>query len=284
MHRAVYGAAYGGAVVSVTRLAVPMGPLFRACSAVLDEEMRPLHYAELTRRARARLFVSESEVPATWAKEDVREKMLARRKFGCVYLEAPHCLAAKGGWWSGAQMELGPSLFPPVAIHGSSSAGIEGAFEALMRAPHMLIKTAASTQSINIGRARGLVIEAHVRQWFAAKWPEFYVAADNEGRWEMPCAHDFKLRVGGSMYLVDVFNPNLDGSVSNRSGKRGVHLHLHCESIGNDVVWHAVIKGADYRGVIPAHRQMTPARLVVWLNCAAVGLDYVELGRMAAAS
>jgi hypothetical protein len=82
-----------------------MGDLFERISFELEQALVPVRFGlghrQLVVAALLRLGVRpDAQQSYDWPRqiEDVREKMLARRRFGCFYLGAPHCLAAKQ-WW-----------------------------------------------------------------------------------------------------------------------------------------------------------------------------------------
>lgn len=253
----------------------PMTWFFAACSRVLDEQLVPMHYRELTASALEAVGMARADVDWQRQVEDVREKFAEAGRHGAAYLGSPLCLVVKRDWFGADQADLFPAT--SIYIDGNATAGLHGAFEALMRDEFMKQKTRAPKESVRLGRARGLVIQAHVAEWFAARWPLYYRAADNEGRWSEWCAHDFKLHVRGRTYLVDVSGRTVAGEYGNHGGKTPVDLHLLCDFADDCVSWDGVVRGRDFVGNVPPTKWTSPARMVAWLNCERAGLDYQAL-------
>lgn len=259
---------------------VPMTRMFRSCHKVLCKSLCPMHYAKLTELALKNLGLSRDDVSWPKQKEDVREKMLLKGRYDTFYMGQPSCLTGLRWWFDDAQRRL---LKPTdgIIIPGHANSGVRGAFEALMRTPYMKTKTRAPTISRMQGRARGLVTEKHVTDWFQLQWPEFYVPPENDGRWEMPCDHDFQLIIDNLRLRVDVSGPDSKGQFGNPGkGKGRTNLHLICEIDHQNVIWKAVIRGADYDNRIsPDLDGICPERMAVWLNCKQDGLDHEAIRR-----
>lgn len=85
---------------------VKMDVLFPACVEVLREEQRPMHYAELTRKALARLGYGWYDVP--WHKqiEDVREKLLLAGSRGTAYVGMPYCVGVLKEWFPSPERQV----------------------------------------------------------------------------------------------------------------------------------------------------------------------------------
>jgi hypothetical protein len=259
---------------------VSMRDLFPACRQVLEEERCPLHYAELTRRALRRLGLHAHGHRFHKLAEDVREKLLLARRRGTFYTGAPFYAGALRHWFVAGQGVLLNA--DTILIPGNAASGVKGLYEGLMRHEHMLHKNKqASPSTVARGRARGLVIEHHVADWFAAQWPELFVPPANAGQYEEPCDHDFALRVEGRMYQVDVFGPRRDGTFAN-PGKAQVNFHLACRIEDQDVVWEAVVPGSQFNAEILPVLCISPVRMTVWLNCVQAGLDYESIKAKAA--
>lgn len=254
---------------------VPMPEMFDACYRVLSKELAPIHYATLTKLALESLGLSEQDIHWQRQIEDVREKMLLAGYQDAFYIGQPYCLAGLRWWFYTGQARL----FHPtqgIIIPGNASSGIKGAFEALMRNGEMITKTSASYGQIAIARARGLVLENHVADWFELNWPEFFLPPDNKAKWQLPCPHDFKLKVDSQTYEVDVSGPRSNGTYGNPGkGKRRVHFHLVCDVIGRDILWKSAVTGSRFNGSIhPDSDGIYPEKMIVWLNCKKYGVDY----------
>lgn len=257
---------------------LPFNAIFPVCRKILDRELRLIHYAELTRLALVQLGLNDNDVNWQRQIEDVREKMLLAGQYDTFYTGKPHCLAGVSWWFESSQLRLlNPSS--GVVIPGDATAGADGAFEALMRDPFMKVKTSAPCEKIARGRANGIVLEKHVAYWFQTRWPEFYLPPDNEGQWSAWCDHDFKLKINGNTYKIDVSGKKLNGSYGNPGqGKRRVDFHLICEIVNHDIIWRSVYRGKNYTDLILPEGQsfggIWPERMIVWLNCLKHKLDY----------
>lgn len=251
--------------------------LLDACCEVLDAEQRPMHYLDVTELAISRLGLRAEDVDIYHTKEDVREKLPMRKDLGVVYIGKPHCLLARKSWFAKTQ----PMLINVdwIRIPGSLSAGITGAFEALMRTAYMINKRPElSEYSKNRNRATGLVLQEHVAQWFKNNWPEFYRDADNFENWQKGCDHDFKLIVDGRTLKVDVAGIGASGQY--KAGKAKTDLHLQCKPFGDDVIWEGVVTGKQFDAGTAPVSAMSPVNMVVWLNSIKYGVDYDSLVSM----
>lgn len=259
---------------------VPMSRMFRSCHEVLCKSLRLMHYAKLTELALKNLGLSRDDVSWHRQKEDVREKMLLKGRHDTFYMGQPSCLTGLRWWFEEAQLRLSKPT-DGIIIPGHANSGVRGAFEALMRNPHMKTKTQAPLINRMRGRARGLVTEKHVSDWFQLQWPGFYVPPENDGRWETPCDHDFQLAVDDRRLKIDVSGPDSRGRFGNPGkGKGSTDLHLICELASQDVIWKAVVRGTDYDNrILPDLDGICPERMVVWLNCKRDGLDYEAIRR-----
>lgn len=245
--------------------------LLPACCEVLDEEKRPMHYKSVTEMAIVRLGYKTNDVNVYRAKEDVREKLPMRKDLDVAYVGEPHCLLARRSWFSKIQ----PSLFNAdwIRIPGSLSAGVNGAYEALMRTQTMMNKRPdLSVSSLYKNRATGLVLQEHVVQWFKKNWPDFYREADNFQEWQKPCAHDFKLTVSGKTIKVDVAGVGASGQY--KASKKTTDLHLQCKPFGDDVIWEGVVTGEMFELATAPVSALSPVNMVVWLNSIKFGVDY----------
>ena len=264
---------------------LPMDVVFDACYQVLLRRITPIHYAELTEVALGDLGISKRDVHWTRQIEDVREKMLLAGRFDTFYVNKPYCLGAIRWWFDDRQLRLTHPT-DGVWIAGSAKLGADGAFEALMRDPYMKVKTVAPREKVARTRANGLVAEKHVADWFKTNWPELYLPPDNENVWQSPCSHDFKLKIRGKVFLVDVTAKKLSGKYGNPGkGKKKVDFHLVCEIAGKNVLWKSVFTGSNYdTEIYPDVNGIQPERMIAWLNCVNQGLDYKAIKETAITS
>lgn len=254
-----------------------MRDLFPACVNVLSHELRPLHYADLTARAMRRLGVPAPEQSEWFGKnsENVREKLLLSGQRGTCYTGAPLYAGALQAWFIDAQLAM---TMDYIEIPGSAQAGVDGAFEVLMRAPSMMIhrKELAHTERLNRVRSSGMVLEKHISRWFQRQYPAFYGEADNHGQWSRPCSHDFTLTVNDRKFLIDVAGPNESGNYGKRGRKHPTDLHLICRVSADHCLWEGVVRGEGFIESIDPASIFSPTAFVVWLNCAKHSINYTD--------
>lgn len=260
-----------------------MTSFFPVCVSVLEEILIPIHYPELTELALNKIGIDRQDV--NWKKqiEDVREKLLKEGRHGTFYTYDPHFYGALKSWFENKQLFLfNLDTTRPYEIKGSVSSGVDGAFEGLMRFPHMIQKNkSVPLDARAYGCARGLVIEHHVTSWFMQKWPDLILLPDNAKRWTDPCDHDFKIRhpETGYILLVDIWGPNKRGLYTKPPAKKGTHLHLQCriDQSGQNVIWESVIYGSLYNesdNDISPILGKSPTQMIVWLNCLSQDIPY----------
>ena len=258
---------------------------FPLCREILEENLRPIHYRELTKMALELAEVPISSIDFQRQAEDVREKLPIHSRYGVNYIGEPYCLMILAGWFELHQPAL-LNTEPPMVIPGSVSSGITGAYESVKRVPHLLKKSEfASDDTRHRVAAKGFVIEAHVRDWFRVNWPGYIFPADNSGQWHRPCDHDFKISTPGYDFNVDVMGPKLNGTYSRPPSKKSTDFHLLCRASddGQDVFWEGFITGHRYRQsgapILPEVSRST-RQMIVWLNCLSVDIDYLALREM----
>lgn len=246
--------------------------LFPACLDVLNSELRPMHYKELTRKAIAKLGYHEGDVSMFRASEDVRERLPERFR-DTIYLSGNNLYAmAFRRWFRCGQLTLGNYVDEPVRIKGSATSGSEGAFNALMRAPYMEDHFGGKIEVRNRVRAKGLVLEQHVKDWFKLHYPDFYLEPRNAGIWQQPCSEDFRLNVNGRVLHIDVAGRNRNGTFG--GSKKSTDIHLLCDIDGSDVFWFGTESGERWTENVFEVNSMSPANMLVYLNCAANKIDY----------
>lgn len=262
---------------------VSMSRLFPECVITLRSELRPLHYRELTGLALRRLRLNPAAMQRDTllrVEEDVREKLLGKRRHGTDYVPEPYFMAVLRDWFEASDPQ--GVLFNRDAwsypIPGSSSAALSACVNLGMRLPHMIQKHPdADLFSRVLGAARGLVVEHHISELFRGQWPEFYMKPANESLWTRPCSHDFKLNLpNGVTYLVDVMGPHLRDDLYALESKRPVSLHIAAELSGTGVLWRGWLTGneAARLRLFTGEEVNSPARLIVMLNCWKAGIDW----------
>jgi hypothetical protein len=272
---------------SAQGLELPFPTLFRACREVLEAHRVPLHFRMLTRTAMTDLGVICDDHRAFRQalrenEENVREKFLqARWKDETFYLGKPHCLGGLRRWFQLPQLQL--FHIDEVRIPGHAQAGATGAFHSLLRFPHMQQKNLYASEATRMKAcATGLVLEAHVKQFFLDTYPAFFQPPENEHdslRWDK---NDFYLVVKHQRFGIDVFGPNRYGQFKRAPGKPATDIHI-AASIDNDAcVLKGVIRGRALSEDFVPHVSFSPINFLVWLNCLRDGLPYHLLTAAAA--
>lgn len=259
---------------------IPDAELFPACSAVLDMYATPMHYRELTRLAVRQLGYDENALNMHRQVEDVRERLprLKRRSFDVVYAGAPFSMMAKRGWFP----VIRPSLINtdylerPITMPSSIPTSVQGAKEALMRAQYMQ-PHGNDPEMRNFLRAKGFIVEAHMKEWFRQLYPEFYREPSNHRQWNKPAPEDFFLNIGGCWCPVDIASPGKNGMYG--SQKRPTRIHMICTIAGDNVSWEGVLNGELWKSTPQISPEMTlsPYVLLARLNCQQLGIDYTSL-------
>lgn len=254
---------------------VPLATLKSAAWRVLLRELRPMHYADL---ARCCLFDLGLELPDRDFRkvaEDLREKCLQAGAYGMDYLGQPYCLGFIRQWFVGDTLINTDAVRVDLTEDIASRAGGEAA----LRYPHVLNKYGSPPQRHARRIARGFVVETAVRDVFRDRWPSLYLPPDNDGRYEVPCAHDFKLktRAHGTLH-VDVAGPNADGDWSRSPRKPGADVHIIAAPEGLSVVIHGFMTGSRFTVAAFGPEQTAPiTHLFVFLNCEVGRYPYWKL-------
>jgi hypothetical protein len=216
--------------------------LFHECVNVLKDCRRPIHYGELTDKAVERINqIYGNRIGSQYNRkrqiEDVRERLLAARRYGTFYIGKPYCIACLQSWFKTSvknnQLSLMPNIETYTFIPTTIESSINGCFEALMRNEYMVNKGNAPLDKRYLARAKGLQIESAVFGYMKTNYPDFIDYPDNYKIYQKPCDHDFKLIVNGETYLVDVAGSNSKGNFDNNCNKTPVDLHILCEIIEN---------------------------------------------------
>lgn len=258
-----------------------MKDTFSACVEVLERELRPIHYRELTELTLAKLAVPKRSVNFEKEIENIREKLLLAEQRGTFYVGRPHCVGALRRWFSTGQLCF--NLDPPVIIPGNATSGVSGGFEAWSRSASMVTHNPALTNTAMLRhlRVKALVLEKHVSEWFAEKYPDFYMPPDNADRFDSWCDHDFKLSVNGTVFRVDVAGPDKNGHYGHRGRKPRTDLHLVCRIAGRNCVWEGATRGDRFTDCVIPETITSPAAVLVWLNCVSLGMDYPAISNAA---
>lgn len=259
---------------------ISMRDLFPRCANVLNRELRPIHYAELTELAMRELEIVNPDRDASGFRkniENVREKLLLAGQRGTFYTGSPLFAGALRSWFvSEAQLAM---TLDYIAIPGSAQAGVAGAFDALMRAPYMVTHNPnlAHSEWLNRVRSSGLVLEKHIAQWFKRQFPEFYGEASNHNEWTQPCSHDFTLTVNNRKFLIDIAGPDEQGRFGRCGRKHPTDIHLICRIDGDNCSWEGVVRGEGFRQTIDPESIFSPTAFIVWLNCHKHGIRYTDV-------
>jgi hypothetical protein len=256
---------------------LPMEHVFREAAAELHAQRMPVHYRMLTERAVERLGVAASRINWKRQVEDVREKMLCAGQYGTAYVGEPHCVGLIRSWFPSQQLDLLNADTEAVRIDPDLLAVVDGVVEGWQREEHMLRKARAACDVSRMrGLFRGVTIEALVREYFRAMWPDFYAPPDNEGKLDAWCGHDFKLRIGGRTHLIDVCAPKLNGSYAAPPNKPRADMHLSCTLERPAVMWRGVATAQVFKDGKHPVQHRSPLRMVVWLNTKHAKLPYEE--------
>lgn len=291
---------------------VRMDALFPVCVEVLREEQRPLHYAELTRKALARLGYSWHDVPWQKQVEDVREKLLLAGSRGTAYIGRPYCVGVLREWFPDPDCQMMLNM-EELALPLRAEICTEAMVDAIYRFNYMQTKTFTAKKELGLfpdvaeelvgeivgeieryravaevlpsldnrirGAARGKLIEFHVADWFRQKWPENYGHSPNRGRWNEKCKFDFSLRFGSKIYLFDVAGPNQDGTFGHPrgGGKKTVDFHVLGGLNSNSVLVYGFVTGKRFTERIFKEFSNPLIWLVVYLNCTKLRIPYGDL-------
>lgn len=265
-----------------------VGELSRACRETLASRRVPMPYGDLAFHALHRLDASLTPSEFQKAKEDVREKVLLRKTDNpFVYFTDPDArrqdvrgMAGLRDWFEYDGLLFNPEFDKGIEIPLEQQLLLAAAGEMGMRQRFLLTATASSPSRWQACYG-GLAIEHHVAAWFHRRWPSLYAPSDNEGRWDMPCDHDFKLCIGGSWLNVDVMGPRRDGMWGRPlyKGKAMTAVHVIADWDRLVVRMRGFLTGKEvaHMGCLSAENTHPIDVLVVACNCQAAGMSYREL-------
>lgn len=247
--------------------------LFPICRDILQEQIRPLYYRDLTKLALNRLGVQEESISMFREIEDVREQFA--KKDGVGYIPAPYCVFYLKSWVT-PQATLF-NKYEPLILASNVRDSLRACYEAIMRTPYMINKYNIPFEKRAMKRARGLLIEHHITGWFRQNWPDFVLEPDNAGLWEKPCSHDFKLKLLDRIVLVDVTGENFRHEFGGyTAGKNPTDIHI-CAGLtdtDDEIVIYGYIGGSQFTKGVSAIETQPIQRMIFYLNVLKLGLDY----------
>jgi len=248
--------------------------IFMECRKVLDEQIAPIHYADLTKLAIHRLGYSEDEINMFKQKEDVRQWLPGKYDVG--YIKHPHYVMYLKSWVSYAVQYSLLNSQNPYIIPANLNDSWKACEELLLRYPYLQNKFNKEPEQLAHDRAKGYLIEFHVTGWFKSKWPEFVQEPKNFRLWSEPCSHDFKLALPGITRLVDVMGPNHDGEWSLVKGKNPTDIHLiaDIDTNKNAVVIEGYKGGEDFNGHISKYNTKPIQWMIFYLNALSNDIPY----------
>lgn len=258
----------------------PEGKLKKNCYQILNENLVPIHYAALTKRAFEQLGLEP--ILYDWEKqvERVRERLPGYKNV--KYTGAPLCLMFIEHWFFGPQFPLFNPDTITIPIDPESTAC--GMYETEQRFPYLKRKGGRATRVQLFETAqKGFVLENNVVDWFKSKWPGIIFDADNKGLWAEWCDHDFKIHVPFSrtVYKMDVQGPNYKDEYNAPPRKPKADYHIQCRFEDDAILIESICTGDQLKEsdkIIPV-QNISPLRLVVWLNCLSNRIDYTTLRR-----
>lgn len=249
--------------------------LFDACGKVLDEHMRPIHHRECVRLAYEYLGL-ELLTGKQWERqvEDFREVIAdpKRGKIGFGYVGGPYYTAHRPSWFPDhRQSELN---IDAVDITLTEAEWRASRLEAGRRSRWMR-KHHRDPITVYENARDGYLREFAIRTWFKWQWPERVLDPENQGKWHIPCDHDFKLKISDELTLrVDVAL-DTDG-VLVKKAPCDLHVLTKFDDDENPTKcwWTGVHTGVQFAASAPAAIGRSPRRLVVWLNMLDHDMDY----------
>ena len=252
-----------------------------ACKILLKQQMKPMHYAELTRRALQIVNLSFDDIGfRKWA-DELREKVFTAGLDGFVYVGKPHHLVVLSSWFETDW--LFNTDVDAIRIDVTSELATEAAREAALRVPHMVNKFNDSPEAQAERVARGLLIEKAVSGWFRSTFPTLWRPPDNDGDYKCWCGHDFKLKLRNQTWLCDVAGSHRDGlyGVANGGKPNGAHIHILADDCSLTVNIKGFRYGNEFRGErFAAESSRSIVRLVFFLHCQAMNLNYTKLKKL----
>ena len=267
---------------------LPLKQVALACSSILDEQMRPIHYSKLTELVLERCTDNPSQFNFNRQKEDIREKVLQSRRLGMIYLPKPNSLAIKLSWMPFANT----TLLEPILLPGIVTISARLATEIRTRTRYMKDKNKPGFADPEIPtidelrhrenwrklrvRAlwRGLVTENHFREWYKKDWLNFYLDPPNIGRPRDYCHHDFSIiGITSKPITVDIECANEKGQFGTKYKKVKADLFFQCSLDRNKRLWwHRSVPRNNYK-IDGIGNGQSPARVCFVLNCRKYGID-----------
>lgn len=245
--------------------------LFPVCRTILFEEVRPMHYRELTDKALSRLSVDKADLNIHRQIEDVREQL--PKHDGIAYVGNPYCVMYLKVFVSP------PTLLnniTPLVIAANINDSIRACYEAILRSSSMVNKFNIPIETRAKKRARGLVTEHHIVGWFKTHWAELVLDPDNIGLWDKPCSHDFKLKLPTGITMVDVAGEDYRHEFGLTPGKKPTDIHICAKITDTDdcIVVYGYVGGRQFSNGVLAEETQPIQKMIFYLNCLKYGYDY----------
>lgn len=198
----------------------------------------------------------------------------AARQHGDLFYDEQTNRIGLRSWWSAAPVGAGDIL----RIAPSVEVSCDAAYDTLMRNPYMTIRGNTPPMLVNRARANGKMVEEFVVNFFRTNWPGLFLHADNFGKYNESCPHDFTLS-GPNLREIhcDVASPRLYSQLYEAPDhKERTDYHVLARADGDDVIIESIVRGNDFRGVVDPETGLSPVRFAVFLNCVAQNLPYNE--------
>mgnify|MGYP001611608816 CR=1 FL=1 len=259
--------------------------LFPACNDIMDEEIVPQDYTELTRKGLARIGCCADNGLLQDRAEKIRMALDTGRN-DCALVRLPdptrtrgyRVWAVKRSWFPEPWQR---KMFPPsIRIEARAQAAIRGGQDAAMRLPFM--RTTLPGMERNPRRVYaavlGFVIEHHVSDWMKARWPSLWQPPPNVGKWGQGGKWDFSMNIPGIEKQPTTFDvAGARDKDEKYSGKKSykADYHLLARRVKDHFVFEGVVNGVNFHGEdVKSTRWGSPLCLVAWINCCVMGLGY----------
>jgi hypothetical protein len=262
----------GSVVIRAVKLDVLMP---KACE-ILAKKMRPMHYRQLAEESVASLYPGEEASIGDIA-EDLRGKgkRFPGEHYGMRYTGgAAGSYVLMSHWLCNEQVLFQKEKH---AVRLSLQQCVDASIETAMRMPHMQNKFASSDITKAARIAKGMIVEQHVKLWFAQNWPMSVIDPDNKNDWTKGCDHDFKLEIPKEKpLLVDVAGLRHDGTFGCAVGKPKTDIHVLAELDfeRNEVIIDGFVSKKNFTDKVPMHKHLPVSAMVFWCNCQLQGISF----------
>lgn len=249
------------------------------CDKILEREVRPMHYADLTKEA-IKAAGLHNGYNVDKIKEDVREKILVAGLDDSGYVGTPYCLAFKRSWVKRNQAKF--NFDEPITVPVTVSSSTAGACETVFRYRYMLQKNTMEFERIDEAsegnvqfRMRRLIIEHNVSDYFKKRWPKLWLPASNNKKYKTSAPDDFRIKVEGSKLNIDVCTPDKEGKVGKVNMKKEAWVHVVAENPQDELNIVGFIPGKMFKGSRWSIGELYPInQLIFYLNCVDAGIPY----------